>query len=174
MIMTVIATIKNLKVYIFSFLICCFIALSSYQIGSHTGYSNGYDVRDKEAIHQITNMQLEGERKYIALQKDKQNEVNQIKDDYSSKLQNLQKTTDNTIANLNNDNVRLRIQIKRSSSSTDCSRSSTTGQSDDYADLSEGSSRYLISQAIKADEWIKHLQALVLELNKKLQEKSNK
>lgn len=170
----ILTMIKNLKANLVSVLLCLVVAFSSYQIGAHYGYNNGYDVKDKEATQALTTIKLEGEKKLTALQKEKQNEVNQIKTDYDSKLQDLQKSTDTTIANLNSDNVRLRIQIKRSSNSANTDQCSIAGQSNDYAELSEGSSRYLISQAIKADEWIKHLQALVLELNKQLQEKNKK
>ncbi|EKN6008002.1 TPA: hypothetical protein ACXLW9_001824 [Yersinia enterocolitica] len=96
----------------------------------------------------------------------KQNEVNKIKDEFNTKLSNLQKTTDNVITNINADNVRLRIQIKRSSSSdTNTSECSTTRQSNDYAELSERSSKFLIGQSIKADDWVNSLQKLVLKLN---------
>ncbi|EPN9191340.1 hypothetical protein ACT4TS_001171 [Enterobacter roggenkampii] len=170
----ILTMIKNLKANLVSVLLCLVVAISSYQIGSHNGYNNGYGVKDKEAKQELTTMKLEGVKKLTALQKEKQNEVNKIKTDYDSKLRNLQESTDSTIASLNSDNVRLRIQIKRTSNSANTDQCSATGQSDDYADLSEGSSRFLIGQAIKADEWIKHLQALVLELNKQLQEKNKK
>ncbi|HDV7148643.1 TPA: hypothetical protein RJ113_003970 [Yersinia enterocolitica] len=96
----------------------------------------------------------------------KQNEVNKIKDEFNTKLSNLQKNTDNVITNINADNVRLRIQIKRSSSSnTNTSECSTTGKSNDYVELSERSSKFLIGQSIKADDWVNSLQKLVLKLN---------
>ncbi|EKN6406607.1 hypothetical protein DVP99_13875 [Yersinia enterocolitica] len=105
----------------------------------------------------------------IELQREKdlkQNEVNKIKGEFNTKLSNLQKTTDNVVTNLNADNVRLRIQIKRSSSSnTNTSECSTTGKSNDYVELSERSSRFLIGQSIKADDWVNSLQKLVLKLN---------
>lgn len=174
MILSIIKMIQNLKSKIVSILLCIVIAFSAYQLGSHIGYNNGYEIKSQESEQQLTNMKLEGIKNLDDLRKDKQKEVNTIKEEYDEKLRDIKKDTDSTIANLNNANVRLRIQIKRSSDTTGFSQCTTPGQSNDYAELSEGSSRFLIGQAIKADDWIKSLQQLVLELNKELQQEKNK
>ncbi|MHA3546001.1 hypothetical protein [Yersinia enterocolitica] len=166
MIATILTTLKNLKNYIVILLVSSLLIIGSYHYGNSTGYTSGYERRDEIATQDIKNMKYNYN---IELQREKdlkQNEVNKIKGEFNTKLSNLQKTTDNVVTNLNADNVRLRIQIKRSSSSnTNTSECSTTGKSNDYVELSERSSRFLIGQSIKADDWVNSLQKLVLKLN---------
>ncbi|HBZ7523791.1 TPA: lysis protein [Klebsiella quasipneumoniae subsp. similipneumoniae] len=158
------------------FLILDIILVIFFVVGAYNfGHSRGVNDQQLISKNEITTMKLNYQKEINQLKEDKQNDVNQIKKDYQAKLDDLQGVTDGVIDSINNDNKRLQLKVKRCSSpETGSNNSSTTGQSDATAELSEGSSRFLVGQSIKADEWIKHLQQLVLKLNEENKELKNK
>ena len=166
--MTLLTTLKN---YITIILLSTLIVIGSFYYGSNTGYDKGYHTREVIAINDIRDMKLVYT---LQLQKEKdikQNEINKITTDYNDKMDNLQATTDGVIDTLSRDNRRLLIKVKRSNSSSDNGQCSTTGQFDETAELSEGSAKFLIGQSIKADEWVRSLQATIIQLNGELNKK---
>ncbi|MBS0892393.1 lysis system i-spanin subunit Rz, partial [Tatumella sp. JGM94] len=103
----------------------------------------------------------------IKLKQDNQDQVNAITKDYQTKMESIKTETEHTINTLSTNNQRLRIQVTRSESTGTCSTANSSGQqSYEYAELSKGSSEFLVSQAIKADQWIIHLQEVITTLTK--------
>lgn len=170
MITTLLQTLSNFKAYLVMAIVAIVVVFGSYNLGHYKGYNNGYSVRDTEATQQITQLQLDGVNEVERIRKEKQDAINQVESDYQKRLDSIQADTDRAIAKLKSDNVRLYVQVKRSASSG-TEGSSNTGSVDEKAELSEGTSKFLIGQAMKCDVWIESLQNVINELNK---ERNNK
>lgn len=165
MMTTILTTLKSIKNYIIICLLSTLLVFGAFHYGSSTGYNDGYQRREEIAQKDISDMKV-GFLTQLQNEKDrKQSEINKIKDDYNKQLEDLQATTDGVIDGLTTDNQRLYIKIKRSNTSSNNSQCSVTGQSDETAELSEGSSKFLIGQAIKADLWVSSLQKVIIKLN---------
>lgn len=165
MITTILTTLKSLKNYIIIFLLSILLAIGAFHYGNSTGYTEGYQKREAISIQEYSDMKLGYMTELQNERNRKQSEINKIKDEYNEQLESLQAATDGVIDSLTTDNQRLLIKIKRSSSSSYNGQCSTTGQSDETAELSEGSAKFLIGQSIKADLWVSSLQKVIIKLN---------
>jgi len=139
------------------------LTIGAFYYGNYRGYQNGYQKADLK--NQTT--QVAYDQEVIKLRQQNQDSINDITKDYQNKIESIRTTTEHTIASLSSSNMRLLIQVRNPSTATCSTTKSTSGQPTyEYAELSKGSSEFLIGQSIKADQWIIHLQEVIKTLIK--------
>lgn len=91
-----------------------------------------------------------------------QRAVDAVSEHYQNELSALEGSTDRVIADLRNDNKRLRIRVKTSSTGT--APSACGCISDGRAELDERDAKRILAVTQKGDAWIRALQDTIREL----------
>lgn len=125
------------------------------------GSSNGYAERDKAAQLE----QAESERKWtdalLEVQNEKQKELEDIGRSYQQRMEALKADSARTVDDLRKSGNKLRIRVAQCETAGYEQQGSGRPVFNGYAELSDESSQFLIGEAQRADEWIKHLQRTV-------------
>jgi hypothetical protein len=122
----------------------------------------GYTYRDAEATKEALQLTKEHIEQLEDLRVRTQRGLNAISEEWKKHLEETQSKAAGTIARLNADGVRLRIQL------ADATKRSTTGdcrpEPDGRAELHPDAAGFLIRQAQRADAQVKALQEVIRTL----------
>lgn len=133
------------------------IGTGSYFWGGHIGYTERDTIAKRE--------EAESERKWTAalleVQNEKQKELEEIGRSYQQRMEALKVDTSRTVDDLRKSGNKLRIRVSQCEASGHEQSSVSGPVFDGYAELSDTSSQFLIGEAKRADEWIKHLQRTI-------------